>query len=654
MDKSSVKVSQQAHDGLLSPSSPPRRRTDHILNIIQSWWLELLLLVATVGAFAAIVAVTMTYQHRRLPDWPLHITINALIAIFTVIMRGSMLFIVAQTLSEQKWLWFEKPRALLDLARFDMASRGAWGSFLLIFGLRGRNIMATLAALITVLSLAVDPFAQEVVRYYSCQSPAAFTNATAPRTGFFQEMGKSRIGAGQNLATAGMQAAINAGIFAPSALRVPLDCPSGNCNFTTPYHSLGYCSSCTDRSDDLLIDVQANNRSTFPITNTSLPSGLEAINRGYNAATSFFTSGTGSKAGYEVILGAAASYETGELTEGINCTDAERQDATSSWRCRGYGAASCSLRPCIHSYTAEIRNGTAREVDIGTSEEWGSGFQLSPASVNVPCLTTEQRDALVAEKYPVDQNTTWLAYNRTIAPGTNGSFYGGAQSTADLSNRVTTDIVPPHCMYGFYSLSINSIDQYLDLLLNGSIIPYGSAFRSNTSPAIEAMYNDRNTSFAHIESLFQNISLAITSYIRQHGNETVYPGMNSSDISFAPNQAAYGIILEDGTCINVRWWWLIYPGVLVVLTTMVLLATIVASLQGADATGGVNPGTRVPLHSTTWKDSPLPLLYHGLERSIATHASTAAPVPIGALEKHAKSLRVQLGVGDEGLRLKQD
>lgn len=35
-------------------------------------------------------------------------------------------------ISQFKWLWFTRPRELADIERFDRASRGAWGSFLLL------------------------------------------------------------------------------------------------------------------------------------------------------------------------------------------------------------------------------------------------------------------------------------------------------------------------------------------------------------------------------------------------------------------------------------------------------------------------------------------------------------------------------------------
>lgn len=39
-------------------------------------------------------------------------------------------------ISELKWSWFQKSRYLKDLDTMDTASRGPWGSFLLLLGMK--------------------------------------------------------------------------------------------------------------------------------------------------------------------------------------------------------------------------------------------------------------------------------------------------------------------------------------------------------------------------------------------------------------------------------------------------------------------------------------------------------------------------------------
>lgn len=74
---------------------------------------------------------------------------------------------VAEGISELKWVWFAKPRLLSDMDEFDLASRGPRGSFRFIFRLP-QNKLACLGAMITLLSLGLDPFTQLVVQTYDC------------------------------------------------------------------------------------------------------------------------------------------------------------------------------------------------------------------------------------------------------------------------------------------------------------------------------------------------------------------------------------------------------------------------------------------------------------------------------------------------------
>lgn len=394
------------------PDKPPhdvdeRSQRDH-RGFWQNWWAEMIFLILMFGSFAAIIAVIAPYQHRRLPSWPYSITINALIAIFTVILRGSILFIAAKTLSQQKWIWFGSHRArpLIDMSRFDNASRGPWGSFLLVGTLYGRSTLATLGAAIIILTIAIDPFAQQVVHYYSCNLPSTSTNATMPRTGLFQETGSTRLRVNANTITAGLASAINAGVFsANAAMQITSACPSGNCRFSDPYHTVGYCSNCSDISDQVKVtnfDVPVTFLNQTTITqglNTSLSSGYYTEYATSTNATlmvagvldpSVIAPGTNAPNPFELVhekdfqvLYGAYKDDPNSYVVHPTCSNVEKSDPRTSWGCRGYGAAQCSLVPCIRTYTAEVSNGTVHENLISTSRDWGYSYRVSKASVYV-------------------------------------------------------------------------------------------------------------------------------------------------------------------------------------------------------------------------------------------------------------------------------
>src|ERR1700722_1247294 len=138
---------------------------------------------------AAVIAIVYPHQNLPLPKWPYNISINSLLAVILVVMKAAMLLITAEGLSQLKWAWFKRRRTLQDLTRHDNASREPFGSLLLLWTLRSRNIVASISAFVTLAALAIDPFAQQVVRYYQCSIPIPKVNATIPRTNVYQEMG---------------------------------------------------------------------------------------------------------------------------------------------------------------------------------------------------------------------------------------------------------------------------------------------------------------------------------------------------------------------------------------------------------------------------------------------------------------------------------
>jgi hypothetical protein len=69
---------------------------------------------------------------------------------------------VSTFIGQSKWLHFKNgPRKLADFETIDGASRGVWGSILLLTTVKWN--LATIGAFITILRLAFSPFAQQVV-----------------------------------------------------------------------------------------------------------------------------------------------------------------------------------------------------------------------------------------------------------------------------------------------------------------------------------------------------------------------------------------------------------------------------------------------------------------------------------------------------------
>ena len=134
-----------------------------------------------------------------------------------------------------------------------MASRGPRGSLQLMLAIRDYHIVASIGAFVTVTALAIDPFTQQTLRYYSCSMPSQGVNATIPRTSAYDLVGIREVST-VNTLDAGMQSAINSGLYNPTMGKiVNFKCSTGNCTFPQTYQSIGYCSQCTNISVQIMV-----------------------------------------------------------------------------------------------------------------------------------------------------------------------------------------------------------------------------------------------------------------------------------------------------------------------------------------------------------------------------------------------------------------
>ena len=170
-----------------------------------------------VVAFVAIIATLYPHQGKPLPDWPFQISINALVSIYVVVLKTTIIFVTAEGLGQLKWRWFRQDRPLDDVAQYDSASRGPLGSTTLLWRLGLRHPLASCGALITILMLVIDPFAQQIIRYSNCDVPVDGAVATVTRTNYYEGHGLHE-GALEQSTEPALQAAINAGVFSPGTL----------------------------------------------------------------------------------------------------------------------------------------------------------------------------------------------------------------------------------------------------------------------------------------------------------------------------------------------------------------------------------------------------------------------------------------------------
>lgn len=229
-----------------------------------SWWAwEVICIVVGTACLLAVVAICRNLDGQSSDYWHSSISPNAMISTLTTIAKGAVLFSVAASMSQLKWLYFQShPRRLADIDVYNEATTSPVAAVQFLFKIKGHALLASAAAFIVIIALLFEPMAQQLLSYR--QSPLQdFTrNASIPLAQVYDVGGSYEYGSAiASDAMSGfsvpdkMRIAILDGFFGsangsmPSTMDLPLSCPSGNCTFD-PFTSLGVCSSCRSSTAD--------------------------------------------------------------------------------------------------------------------------------------------------------------------------------------------------------------------------------------------------------------------------------------------------------------------------------------------------------------------------------------------------------------------
>ncbi|TDZ32366.1 hypothetical protein C8035_v012476 [Colletotrichum spinosum] len=148
----------------------------------ENWVFEISSLFISAVCLAGIIITLVLHGNRPLPQWPFGIKINALISALATVSRSALVVAISAAISQRQWVRLnDGHHPLADLEMHDNASRGPWGSLSLLFSLGWRNASdaVSLGALITVLTLAMDPFIQQIATFESAPAPFGTSNISS-------------------------------------------------------------------------------------------------------------------------------------------------------------------------------------------------------------------------------------------------------------------------------------------------------------------------------------------------------------------------------------------------------------------------------------------------------------------------------------------
>lgn len=561
----------------------------------------------------------LPYHAKPLPQWPLRITINALISVYPTVLKAAITAVLSSGLAQLQWALFTSPRPLHDAVRYDEATRGPWGALQILWFHRLRQPLAALGALLVVLTVAFDPFVQQLLRTVSCsiRSDQEQEHAALPRTNLFGDfVTNNSLRASYSSGEVDMRLATQDGLISSGTTQVA-QCPTGNCTFPTPFTTLGICHECLDNSDQ--VTVEDSCVAKFPLWRTSwdhhCPENTSlVINSTWHVETrdESFTMRTTfpwpvDKKYNQTNVSSSSSFPPMELfawscgADGahIHCfflvgetlysqsridpfTGQEIQECQhpNNWQCQGHGAARCTLRLCVREYSATVEAGLVRETLLSRSPVTlpPRHFHISdndlkdiPALLDSRCYNSTVGGHLEERGYRFDPQVRWQVFNVT------------------KDNQTATPIYPllleEGCLFSIPNredllLGIDGILQNIVGTLwthtqtNGLLLPFFQ--NAKATQHMLHIHNYGNVDFERIDSIMAKFSESITRLVRTHGNPKY-------------SKPAAGFVWRDTICVRVDWRWSVYP-VALAIGTLAFFA-LVLGLQ--------EPATPV------WKSSPL-------------------------------------------------
>ncbi|PVH93592.1 hypothetical protein DM02DRAFT_220929 [Periconia macrospinosa] len=595
-------------------------------NIFKRWIYEIVSWSVSALCMAAIVAILVYCNNRILTEVSLYLTA---ISVLSKLASAALILPTSEALGQLKWNWFngKKSKEIWDFEIFDKASRGPWGSILLLLRTKGQSL-AALGAILTVLLLANDTFFQQVVHISERRAlrgkgaiakivryqPESLVE-TRDWVPLFQQEQYVRPTIQEFFFRNGTQPVAMGNGTRPE---IPVSCPTSNCTFPE-FHTLGVCSRCTDATDILQFSCQSR-----PLDWIGNLTGLPGKDLFYGLKTYPY----GNACGYYVN----STSKSATLMSGYT-TEAMRSDVGDS---PAGEALLLRMLPLSTPYTRELLWGGALKFKdlrnpifdalIVGAKDGVAGVYRNETPIAQECALTwcikQMRStyhyaSLEEEVLSVFHNSTpggnpwWVDLNFME----NSSYIGYFE---DINIKLPQESEP----YGTSNETHNRILNNFDDIFPSFLTAINETAKPNWR--VKAWISDnkfhrlvkRNPWLPpnNITLYMERMATALTNTLRSSSSMEMVEG------------PAYTI----ETYVNVQWAWLTFPFILLILSLVFLAATMWKTAKG--------PGV--------WKTSAMPTLIYGLPKDTQKELTPQPAERSGASSslslKKPKNIRIKL------------
>ena len=344
----------------------------------RAWGPEILASILSICALMSIVGVLRAYEGHPLESINLSsaLTLNGLLALLGTLLRVLLMVPLGSALSQEAWLWLatnghrQNPRSQLrDLSLSDAASRGAWGSMILLF-FSWRRLLALTGALVMISCLAIDTFTQQMIT--SANTPVTdagrYSPGNIPWTQRYHDFqgNPAEAAFGPSLT---IKAAAYNGFLANNVTDIQTTCSTGNCTFPfTP--SIAVCGSCQDTTNVL---TACNSTACNYTTSTGTIFTLASWNN-VSVGHGFVSKSVQTKLDNLTAENALKVADFEMLGAPFGSLGSELYGRTHEWK-----SHRCQLSMCVNVYATTISNGqqSSKVVNSYTTIPNDSGLGFS-------------------------------------------------------------------------------------------------------------------------------------------------------------------------------------------------------------------------------------------------------------------------------------
>ncbi|KAK0654190.1 hypothetical protein QBC41DRAFT_386543 [Cercophora samala] len=562
------------------------------------WGLEVISISGSYLIFIAIVIVLISHSEKQLPNWPLKISLNSILALLTTLAKACFMWPVSNAISQAQWSWFLQDRPLHDFHLIDQASRGSWGALALLWRVRHKHFVS-LAALLSIICVLTSPLTQLAIDYPSRHVPSPGADGAQV----------SVIGI---LNTTDHESMVRATNKALNELPWPMKdyeyelvsptgalCSTGNCTFDE-LHSLGVCVKFADISSALVVQSVDNVEASvnapykywtvyqdeFTMWNASIPNAypdgrsLDLVHQGKLAVFMDVLTGNQSiafladkdlmqtKVASVVLIRTVPAFEAHsdserkEILEQFNFAE-----ILSSIQEVRYEAIEALFHLCVQSYEIRVERGTQITTIVNSTTrptESDSDFFMDFTCAGIP------GDQLICDE---THETRFDRYNDTLylEGPTNPSAvpelqaYGATYEAVETIAREMKAFLMTFGQNRPMQLEERPEDIYVDLLFDTISRPLWTSIFDDPKNLL-----DPQRATDRIKTIFKNFAIGLSRGLREN-NPRYQVSDGVANIT--------GIAWMEESYVSITWGWLTFLAVELVIATVFLLITILAQVR---------------------------------------------------------------------------